>query len=59
MKARDIKSDMLRKYEQEISYWHQQLLRLEATEIRIRNFEANLKCYFNVDRKFNFREDNK
>ena len=56
MKARGIKQDMLKKYEQEILDWHRDLLRLEAAEVRIRNLEANLKCYFNIDRKFSFQE---
>ena len=54
MKARDIKQDMLKRYEQEINNWEQEIMRLEATEIRIRNLEANLNNYFGVKRKKNF-----
>ena len=59
MKAREIKKEMLKKYKQEILDWHRDLLRLEATEIRIRNLESNLKCYFNIEKKHSFVDNDR
>jgi len=56
MKAKEIKRQMLEKYQRAINCYDEDIIRVQAAEDKIRSIETDLKNYFNITKKHSLGE---